>query len=89
MLRVGQSWSRQFSTSRSMVVFKQPTSQKRTNCQIVLFRVFRLEATCTFILLVSFGKGVGVGNSRVSITRKGSLSLIGSKSVRLFMIQSP
>src|SRR5260370_9280619 len=85
----GQSQSRPFSTSRSMVVFKQPTSPNRTNCQIVLFRVFRLEATCPCVLLVSPAKGVGVGNSSVGITRKGSLSLIGSKHVRLFMSHSP
>jgi len=53
-----------------MAVFKQPTSPKRTNCQIVLFRVSRLEVACTFVLLVSPGKDVGVGNSIVGITRK-------------------
>jgi hypothetical protein len=53
---------------------------------MVLPRVFRLEATCPGVLLVSPGKGVGVGNSIVGITREGSLSLIGSKPVRLFMI---
>src|SRR5260370_25320756 len=73
----GQRQSMQFSTSRSMVVFKQPTRPKRKSCQIVLFRVFRLEVTCTFVLLVSSGKGVGVGNSRVGITKKALfLSLI-------------
>src|SRR5207247_3971100 len=78
----GQSQSRPFSTSRSMVVFKQPTSSKRKSCQIVLFRVFRLEVTCTFVLLVSSSKGVGVGNSRVGITKKALfLSLIVILSV--------
>src|SRR5207247_3590204 len=54
----GQSQSRPLSTSRSMVVFTQPTSPKRTNCQIVLFRVFRVEMACTCILFASPGKGV-------------------------------
>src|SRR6266568_6111830 len=77
MLCVGQSWSRPLSTSRSIVVFKQPTSPKRTSCQIVLFRVFRLEATCPCVLLVSLDKGGGVGNSRAGITKKALfLSLI-------------
>src|SRR5258708_19191928 len=89
MFCVGQSWSRPFSTRRSMVVFKHPTSPKRKSCQMVLPRVFRLEATCPCVLLVSPGKGVGVGNSRGGITRKDSLSLIGSKYVRLFMSHSP
>ena len=40
----------------------------------------------TNVLFASPGKGVGVGNSIVGITRNGSLSLIGSKPVRLFMI---
>src|SRR5215471_18213396 len=82
----GQSQSRQFSTSRSIVVFTQPTSPKRTNCQLVLPRVLRLEATCTCVMLVSPGKSVGVSDSSNGITRKGSLSLISSKHVRLFII---
>src|SRR6266849_3535515 len=77
----GQSQSRPLSTSRSMVVFTQPTSPKRTNCQIALPRVFRLEVAGTCVLFASPGKGVGVGKSIVGITRKGSLSLIGSKHV--------
>src|SRR5215470_3544505 len=85
----GQSQSRQFSTSRSIVVFTQPTSPNRTHCHIVLFRVIRLEATCPCVLLVTPGKGVGVGNASVGKTLKGSVALIGSKHVRLFMIPSP
>src|SRR6266487_1238220 len=86
----GQSQSRPLSTSRSMMVFTQPTNAKRTNCQMVLPRVFRVEATCTWVLFASRGFGVGVGNaSSVGITLKGSLSLIGSKYVRLFISHSP
>jgi hypothetical protein len=66
-----------------MVVFKQPTIPKRKSCQIVLFRIFRLEAPCIFVLLVSRSFGVGVGNSRVGITRKGSLSLINRNTSRV------
>ena len=58
------------------MVFKQPTSPKRKSCQNVLFRIFRLEATCIFVLLVSRSFDVGVGNSKVGIKRKGFLSLI-------------
>src|SRR5260370_1701367 len=53
---------------------------------MVLPRVFRLEGACTWVLFASPGKGVVASNSIVGITRKGSLSLIGSKPVRLFMV---
>ena len=36
-----------------MVVFTQPTSPKRTNCQIVLPRVFSLEVARTCVLFAS------------------------------------
>src|SRR5215471_7630765 len=72
----GQSQSRQFSTRRSMVVFKHPTSANRTNCQIVLFRIIRLEATCTFVLLVSPGICASFGNSRVGITKLSSIVML-------------
>src|SRR5215469_16379358 len=73
---VGQSQSRPLSTSRSMAVFKQPTSPNRTNCQIVLFRMVRLEATCPCVWLVSLGAGASFGNVSVGITKLSSIVML-------------
>src|SRR5215469_8089735 len=72
----GQSQSRLFRTSRSMVVFTQPNSPNRTNCHFVVFRVFRVETICAFEVLVSPGCGVSVANASVGITKKALFLLL-------------